>query len=97
MAFGTALVLVAGSFALSGTSGASLSDSKFEIDSPSANLVVNDPAKIDWLVGGTGTAMRTDVSLKSDKPTGGTDDSFGGGAKEDTAVPTVGSGSIPPN
>jgi hypothetical protein len=34
---------------------------------------------------------------QQDKPTGSTDDSFGQGAKEDTAVPSVVTGSIPNN
>ena len=37
------------------------------------------------------------VGCALDKPTGGTDDSFGQGTKEDTPVPTVVSGSIPNN
>jgi hypothetical protein len=69
----------------------------FEID-PNANLVVNaaSPA-IDWLAGGSGSAMRSGVLTKADLPTGSGDDSFGQGSKEDTAVPTVVDGSIPPN
>jgi hypothetical protein len=79
---------------------ASLAGSNFEIDGApnGANLKVDgaSPA-IDWLTGGTGTAMRTGVSSTPDQPTGSGDDSFGQGSKEDTAVPTVVSGSIPPN
>jgi hypothetical protein len=67
----------------------SLAGSNFEIDTD-ANLKVDDPApSIDW-------ANVTEVR-KTDKPTGQTDDSFGQGTKEDTAVPTVVSGSIPNN
>lgn len=36
-------------------------------------------------------------TVKSDKPTGSTDDSFGQGTKEDTAAPIIVDGSIPPN
>jgi hypothetical protein len=69
----------------------------FEIDTD-ANLVVNGSSpNIDWLVGGSASAMRTGVLTKSDKPTGAGDDSFGNGSKEDTAVPSVVDGSIPPN
>ena len=70
---------------------------EFEIDSD-ANLVVDggSPA-IDWLAGGSGSAVRSGVITKNDKPTGSGDDSFGQGSKEDTAVPTVVDGSIPPN
>ena len=38
---------------------------------------------IDWLAGGSGSAMRAGVLKKDDKPTGTTDDSFGQGTKED--------------
>ena len=67
----------------------SLPGSNFEID-PNANLRVDDPApSIDW-------ASVNEVR-KADLPTGANDDSFGQGSKEDTAVPTVVDGSIPPN
>jgi hypothetical protein len=67
----------------------SLLGSNFEIDTD-ANLKVDDPApSIDW--------ANVAETRKADKPTGATDDSFGQGTKEDTAVPTVVSGSIPPN
>src|SRR6266540_2494662 len=66
----------------------SLAGSNFEIDTD-ANLKADDAApSIDW---GTVAEVR-----KVDKPTGATDDSFGQGTKEDTAVPTVVDGSIPP-
>jgi hypothetical protein len=67
----------------------SLPGSNFEIDSD-ANLKVDDPApSIDW--------ANVAETRKADKPTGATDDSFGQGTKEDTAVPSVVDGSIPPN
>jgi len=67
----------------------SLPGSNFEIDTD-ANLKVDDAApSIDW----AGVAE----ARKSDKLSGGGDDSFGQGSKEDTAVPSVVSGSIPPN
>jgi len=73
----------------------SLPGSNFEIDT-NANLKVDDVAtppapqtSIDWL-------SVADVP-KPDKPTGATDDSFGQGSKEDTPVPSVVDGSIPPN
>ncbi len=67
----------------------SLAGSVFEIDTD-ANLKVDDPApSIDW---GSVTESR-----KADLPSGATDDSFGQGAKEDTGVPSVVDGSIPPN
>ncbi|MBM7829680.1 hypothetical protein JOE59_000385 [Agromyces cerinus] len=67
----------------------SLPGSNFEIDT-NANLKVDDPApSIDW--------ASVDQVRKADKLSGGGDDSFGQGSKEDTAVPTVVDGSIPPN
>ena len=66
----------------------SLAGSNFEIDTD-ANLKVDDPApSIDW--------ANVAENRKADKPSGGTDDSFGQGTKEDTPVPTVVDGSIPP-
>ncbi len=74
----------------------SLAISNFEIDTD-ANLVQNDPSpSIDWASIPTGTGPGQE-RRKSDLPTGSTDDSFGQGAKEDTLVPTVVDGSIPPN
>lgn len=67
----------------------SLPGSDFEIDT-NANLKVDDPApSIDW--------ASVSEDRKADLDTGPGDDSFGQGAKEDTAVPTVVDGSIPPN
>ena len=67
----------------------SLPGSNFEIDTD-ANLKVDDPSpSLDW--------ANVGETRKADKPTGTGDDSFGQGTKEDTAVPTVVSGSIPPN
>src|SRR5512132_1011244 len=69
-------------------STAPLPGSNFEIDD--GNLIVNNPAPaIDWA---SVTEQR-----KADKPSGSTDDSFGQGTKEDTPVPTIVDGSIPPN
>jgi hypothetical protein len=47
--------------------------------------------------GNTDWANAPNLQKGFDKPTGQTDDSFGQGTKEDTAVPTVVSGSIPNN
>ena len=62
----------------------------FELDKD-ANLKDDNwfPSSFDW----------ADISEKrtQDKTTGTSDDSFGQGAKEDTAIPTVVNGSIPPN
>ena len=67
----------------------SLPGSNFEIDTD-ANLKVDDPApSIDW-------ANVTQIR-KGELFQGAQDDSFGQGSKEDTAVPTVVDGSIPPN
>ena len=68
---------------------ATLAGSNFEIDD-NANLVVDHaPPSIDW--------VSVSEDRKADLPTGSGDDSFGQGTKEDTAVPSVVDGSIPPN
>src|SRR5829696_6504679 len=68
---------------------ASLAGSNFEIDTD-ANLKVDDPApSIDW-------ASVTETRA-TDRPTGGTDDSYQGGVKEDTSCPGETTGSIPNN
>jgi hypothetical protein len=68
---------------------ASLPGSDFEID-VDANLKVDDPApSTDW-------AGVTEIRA-NDKPTGGTDDSYQGGVKEDTTCPAETTGSIPNN
>jgi len=86
--------LIAGSIAAVAPASAShpevsLPGSNFEIDT-NANLRVDDPAppSLDW--------ANVSEARKADKPSGGGDDSFGQGAKEDTPTPTVVSGSIPP-
>ncbi len=67
----------------------SLAGSNFEIDTD-ANLRLDDPApSIDWAT--------VAENRKTDIAPGPTDNSFGQGTKEDTAVPTVVDGSIPPN
>ncbi|MGR0221051.1 prealbumin-like fold domain-containing protein [Agromyces sp. ZXT2-6] len=68
----------------------SLAGSEFEIDTD-ANLRVDDPAppSLDW--------ANVSEARQPDEPSGSDDDSFGQGSKEDTAVPSVVSGSIPPN
>jgi hypothetical protein len=68
----------------------SLPGSDFEIDTD-ANLKVDDPTppSLDW--------ANVAETRATDEPTGATDDSFGNGTKEDTAVPSVVNGSIPPN
>jgi hypothetical protein len=69
----------------------SLAGSNFEIDTD-ANLKVNDAApSIDWANASPAETRRADA------PSGSGDNSFGNGTKEDTAVPSVVSGSIPPN
>jgi len=67
----------------------SLSGSNFEIDTD-ANLKVDDPSpSIDW-------ASVSEIR-KADTTSGPLDESFGQGTKEDTPVPSVVDGSIPPN
>ena len=83
-----AMSLIVGT-AYAGHGIVSLPGSDFEID-VDANLKVDDGG--DW----EDWASVNDLS-KSDQPSGQTDDSFGNGTKEDTAVPSVVAGSIPPN
>jgi hypothetical protein len=67
----------------------SLAGSNFEIDTD-ANLKVDDPApSTDW--------AGISETRKADTTSGPNDESFGQGTKEDTAVPSVVDGSIPPN
>ena len=66
----------------------SLEGSEFEIEDD-ANLKLDVAGNLDWAT--------VDEDRQADAPTGQDDDSFGQGTKEDTAVPTVVSGSIPPN
>jgi hypothetical protein len=73
-----------------------LNNSAFEVDT-NANLVVNTTGCVDWLTGGAGTQMRTGVTVKQDTASGQNDESFGNGTKEDTAVPSIVAGGIPPN
>jgi hypothetical protein len=69
---------------------ASLEGSGFQIDTDANLKVDSDPdATLDW-------ANVTEVR-RADTASGSTDESFGQGAKEDTAVPAVVDGSIPPN
>ena len=93
----TAVVAVLASLSVVGpvssAQAATLTGSSFEIDA-NANLVVDGASSIDWL---SGSAFRAGVLVKHDLPSGGSDDSFTQGTKEDSAVPTVSAGSIPPN
>jgi hypothetical protein len=69
----------------------------FVNDLGNANLKVDGGATcIDWLNAGTNT-FRTSVEAQNDSPSGGGDESFGQGTSEDSAIPTVTYGSIPPN
>lgn len=65
-----------------------LSGSNFEIDRD-ANLKVDDAGSLDW-------ANVAEIR-REDDPSGGGDNAFGQGSKEDTAVPAVVAGGIPPN
>lgn len=77
----------------------SLPGSNFEIDT-NANLKLDDASpSIDWGSigpGGAGGAAAGEVR-QVDDPSGSSDRSFGNGTKEDTEVPSVVDGGIPPN
>ena len=100
--WGLAAVLVVAMAALAGgiafgttttcSNTATLNGSAFEIEA-NANQVVNTTGCKDWLNTGPGAGP----IIKQDSPSGANDESFGEGTKEDTALPTVVSGSIPPN
>lgn len=66
----------------------SLTGSQFEIDTD-ANLTV-EHLTFDWV-------NAPNLEVKEDLASGSGDDSFGQGSKEDTAVPSPVTGSIPPN
>lgn len=102
---GTATALVA-SFMIANGSSASLAEGPFEIE---GNLVVDGgTGSLDWANAAIQAAVVCEdnpatqsvekvVGCGLDKPTGQTDDSFGNGTKEDSAVPSVTDGSIPNN
>src|SRR6266545_5433639 len=87
--------IVAGLSLVVGSAGlvtATLSPSTF--NAGDGNLTVEGGEK-DWAnIGSCGSLA---LVCGVDKPTGSTDDSFGGGTSEDDAVPKVVDGSIPPN
>jgi len=85
-----ALVLSLQIAAFAGHDEVSLPGSNFEIDTD-ANLKVDDtaPPSLDW-------ANVTQIN-KADTASGQQDESFGNGTKEDTAVPSVVDGGIPPS
>jgi len=84
--------------AVTPASAASLPGSIFEIDqgASGANLVVDTPGNQDWASIPQGSASGTE-RRQADLASGSGDDSFGNGTKEDTPVPSVIDGSIPPN
>jgi hypothetical protein len=86
----TLMLVLLATAVLAGHPEVSLAGSNFEIDTD-ANLKVDDtaPPSIDW-----GNVNET---RQGDLASGTGDDSFGQGSKEDTPVPTVVAGSIPPN
>jgi len=81
-----AMTVLIGTAVLAGNPQVTLPGSTFEIDTD-ANLKADHA--IDW--------ASVAEERRADAPSGSGDDSFGQGTKEDTAVPTIVSGSIPPN
>jgi uncharacterized surface anchored protein len=86
----TAMIIALGiPVALASHPEVSLAGSNFEIDTD-ANLKLDDVApSIDW--------ASVNEIRQADSPSGANDESFGQGTKENTAVPTIVDGSIPPN
>ena len=79
-----------------------LGSSKFEIDNgdSGSNLKVDHVGTIDWGAPGNDCAPGEDKNCeirKTEAFTGNDDNSFGQGTKEDTPVPSIVTGSIPPN
>jgi hypothetical protein len=70
-----------------GTATANLTGSTFEGND--GNLVVNTPGNTDW--------ANVNPVVGIDQPSGGSDNSFGQGTKEDSPLAKVVTGSIPPN
>jgi hypothetical protein len=96
---GTVVVAVLGVVAAYGlvnpavASAGGLVGSNFEIDDPSANLVVDGPSPaIDWV----STGMGPDV-VRNDRPTGQDDDAFTQGTNINDTPTTITTGSIPNN
>lgn len=84
-----AMTILFGTVVLAAHGDVSLTGSNFEIDAD-ANLKVDHASpSIDW--------ASVAEARQTDEASGTGDDSFGQGSKEDTAVPVVVSGSIPPN
>ncbi|MEA3056974.1 MAG: hypothetical protein QOD30_2406, partial [Actinomycetota bacterium] len=67
-----------------------LTDSNFEIDTDANTTVDGGGTNVDW-------NTVTEASVDESGSSGAGDNSFGQGSKEDTAVPSVVSGGIPPN
>jgi hypothetical protein len=92
----TLVAVAAGLVFVLAASTAPLPGSNFEIETstpstlPGANLKVDgaQPPALDW--------ANVAEQRQADSPSGAGDESFGQGTKEDTAVPTVVSGQIPP-
>jgi hypothetical protein len=82
------VVSVTGS-ALASHGDVSLPGSNFEIDIDANIKVDHTTPSIDW--------ANVNEIRKADSPSGANDESFGQGSKEDTAIPSVVNGSIPPN
>lgn len=95
VAAGVALVgggLVTTNIALATHGDVTLSGSNFEIDTD-ANMRVDhlsaSPTSLDWAT--------VSEDSRDDSPSGGGDEAFGNGTKENTAVPSIVTGGIPPN
>ena len=85
---GVALLLAAGSILTGSTASAVLTGSTFE--GSDGNMAVNTAGNTDWA---NVTGLNTGIDLSS----GGGDNAFGQGTKEDSSAVTVVDGSIPPN
>jgi hypothetical protein len=84
----TLVAVAAGLVFVLAASTAPLPGSNFEIDDGNLRVDGASPPALDW--------ANVSEQRKADLPSGSGDDSFGQGTKEDTPVPTIVDGSIPP-
>ena len=98
---GVAAVGVVAARAADPTPPFGITGSNFEV--LDGNTAVNDDpndntsSSIDWDSLNKNSANALTATVKADQASGSGDNSFGNGSKEDTAVPSVIDGSIPPN
>jgi hypothetical protein len=81
--------ILAGMVALPSTAVADVGATGSDFEILDGNTAVDNVGYLDW--------DNVDANVQEDEPSGQNDNSFGNGTKEDTAVPSIVTGSIPPN